>query len=674
MYLRLIAAVSLMLTFAGCQNLDWRFQSPEANDEAKISDDDLESDSEDLATDTKIETPYIGDYVTVSGLNHILLEGVGLIVGLAGTGEDPPPSMYRTALLDDMRRRGVKNPNQILQSPNTALVIVRAYLPPLIQKGEKFDIEVRLPGNSEATSLVGGRLLECYLSEQAIVPGQGILEGHEFAKASGPILISTGVGDESSLAGVLRRGRILGGGLATREDRNLSLYVRNDFRSVRNTRRVADRIGKRFHHYDQYGLKKPMAEAKTDQLVVLKVHPKYKDNFPRYLQIIRNIAFRETEVAERVRIQKLQQELLDPEKADISALRLEAIGVTTVPVLKTGLSSPSLECRFHSAVALTYLDDESGLPVLVEAAKKEPAFRVFALAAMATLDTSESHLALRELMNDESAETRYGAFRALWTLNKEDPFIKGHDMNGEFMFHVLQTEGKPLVHLTHRKHAEVVLFGHEQRFITPIAASAGTHIRVNAAPGSNTITVSRYEAGKPDRRRVVSTRVADVIQTIAEFGASYPEVAQLLVQSEHQHNLIGRIEIDALPQSGRIYFRPGTELADGKTNSSKTRIGRSKLAPNLYSAPESEENFKRREALDEEAPAEGDGGVQPAGGWELEDLKTLEGNSPPDEGNASLIDLTANTEDASSEDADDEEPSSSKSWWRWDIFQKSGKP
>ncbi|MEX0727787.1 MAG: flagellar basal body P-ring protein FlgI [Planctomycetaceae bacterium] len=672
-----LAGIGLTLAVAGCQSFDFRSQTPDLfkdltgkSDDEKVTEEDLDTDDFDLKTE--VETPFIGDYVTVAGLNHILLEGVGLVVGLDGTGEDPPPSMYRTALLDDMRRRGVKNPNQVLQSPNTALVIVRAYLPPLIQKGEKFDIEVRLPPTSEATSLKGGRLLECYLSEQAIVPGQGLLEGHEFAKASGPILISTGVGDATSLAGVLRRGKILSGGLATREDRHLALYVRNDFRSIRNTRRIADRIGKRFHHYDKSGIKQPMAEAKTDQLIVLKVHPKYKDNFARYLQVIRNISFRETDVAERVRSKMLMQELLDPEKADLAALRLESIGPSSLPILKSGLASPTLECKFHSAVALAYLDDASGLPILSEAVRNEPAFRVFALAAMATLDVPEAQMALRELMNEESSEVRYGSFRALWTMNKQDPFIIGRNLNDEFMLHVLPTQGTPLVHMTHHKHAEIVLFGEEQRMLTPIAASAGNHIRVNAAPGSNTITISRYEAGKPDRRREVSTRVADVIQTVAEFGASYPEVAQLLVESEHRRNLIGRIEIDSLPKSGRMYLRPDTQLADGKTVKSKKRIGRSKLGPNTWSIQDADDALRQRESLSEDSPADDDGGVQPAS-FELEDLNSLEDEPKQDDGNASLIDLTSNSVDASSDDAADDAPAQSKSWWRWNVFEKAGK-
>ncbi len=574
----------------GCHKFNLRSQSP---DDEKL-DDEFE---------TTVKTPLIGDYTTIAGLNLVTLEGVGLVTGLDGTGGDPPPSMFRTALLEDMKKRNVRNPNRILQAPTTALVIIRAYLPPLIRRGEKFDIEVRLPGNSDATSLNGGRLLAAHLSEQAIVPGRGLLKGHMFAKAKGPILISSGEGDKASLAGVLRRGRILGGGVSLK-DRDLAIYLRNDFRSVRNSNRIASRIGQRFHGYNKYGLKEPLADAKTDQTIILKVHKQYKENFPRYLQVVRSIAFRETTVAQRVRMQKLKRQLNDPQTSAKAALQLEAIGNTSIPFLKAALKNPSLEVRFYVAEALAYLEDASGLKVLAEAARKERAFRVFAFAAMEAIDEPESHLLLRELMsehrdeNDEvhdSAETRYGAFRALWTLDRNDPFIEGQKLNDEYSLHVLATQGEPMIHVTHRRRAEVVLFGSDQQFRTPIAVKAGNHILVTAKPASETITISRFEAGKPDQRRVVSSRVADVIRTAAEFGATYPDIAQMLIQANNQHNIPGRIEIDALPQAGRVYFRPDSNIGSRKK---KTRVGRPNLVPNMFPTIKNESDSSKRRLTD----------------------------------------------------------------------------
>src|SRR5882672_4545321 len=94
----------LILALVGCQEFKLRSQNPD--------DDDIKPP----------ETQFIKDQVTVSGLNTITIEAVGLITNLDGTGGDPPPSMYRTMLVNDMRKRGITKPNQLLQSPTKALV------------------------------------------------------------------------------------------------------------------------------------------------------------------------------------------------------------------------------------------------------------------------------------------------------------------------------------------------------------------------------------------------------------------------------------------------------------------------------------------------------------------------------------------------------------------------
>ena len=135
-----------------------------------------------------------------------------------------------------------------------------------------------------------------------------MLKGHNYAKAEGPIMVAgigmttTGKVNDPNKAALLQRGRILGGATVLKE-RELAMQLRHEFRSVRNSARIANAIGARFHDFDEHGIKKPMAEAKTDQKLVLDVHPRYKDNYPRYLQVIRNIAFRENQVAQRVRMQ-----------------------------------------------------------------------------------------------------------------------------------------------------------------------------------------------------------------------------------------------------------------------------------------------------------------------------------------------------------------------------------
>lgn len=582
----LIPGIALLLAFAmtGCQKLglrapDWSFDKLMLRSQ---NPDDDEDESED-EFETTIEVPMVGDYVTFSGLNRVVLEGVGLVHGLNGTGGNPPPSPYRDLLMDDLRRRNIKDAKELVASRNTALVVVRAFLPPLVRKADRFDVQVRIPGDTGATSLNGGRLIETVLTETAIVPGRGMMKGDNVARAKGPILISTGEGSEDSLAGVLKRGRVLGGGLSL-IDRDMALYVKSDFRTYRNITRLADKIGERFFDFNEYGTQEPLAKPQTDQRIILSVHPNYKNNYPRYLQVIQNIAFRETAVSRRVRMKRLKKDLLKPGKAQNAALQLEAIGRDAIPILKTGLKSNDLECRFHAAMALAYLDETDGVATLSEAALKERAFRVFAFASLSIINDPQANLALRDLMSAQpgpdgkpydSVETRYGAFRALWTLDERDPFLAGDKLNKEFWLHTLDTKGEPIVHLTHWSRAEVALFGENQEFRTPLTLRAGDHIMVTCRPGSDQVQVSRFLRNGQDLKRVVSTRIEDVIRAAAELGASYPDISQMLVQADRQKNLPGRFEIDALPQAGRVYYRNGE---DGE----KARVGRSNQTPNMY--------------------------------------------------------------------------------------------
>jgi flagellar basal body P-ring protein FlgI len=558
---------------------------------------DKDEESTEKKYETKVDTPMIGDYTTFSGLQPVVIEGVGLVVGLNGTGGDPAPSFYRTELMNEMKRRGVPNPNQVLQSPNTALVLVRAYLPPLMKKGETIDLEVRLPESADASSLAGGWLMETYLSEQAIVPNRSApLHGHAYAKASGAIL-TAGVGSDAvNSPELLKRGRILGGATVMKE-RELALFLRYDFRSVRNSQRLADVIGRRFHDFDEYGIKKPMAKAKTDQKIVLNVHPRYKDNYPRYLQVIRHLAFRETPVGTRVRIQKLQQEIYNAERAEECSLELEAIGNEGIPVLKQALTSPLLEVRFYAATALAYLGEADGLEALKESALKERAFRVFSLAAISTLDEADAHIALRELMSEPGAEMKYGAFRSLWTLDKKDPFIRGEMLGvrdegedkpknraGAFMLHTLQTTGDPMIHTLTRTRPEIVLFGANQEFRPPLYLSAGRHIIITSQPGDNKVSLAKFQVGQQDQRREVSLQIADVIRAADELGATYPDIVQMLADASKQKNLPTRLAIDELPEGGRVYYRPNSS---GEKKRIRTKVGKHNMTPNLF--PEQEE-------------------------------------------------------------------------------------
>lgn len=553
----------------------------------------VRSQSPDEPAD-RSQAKLVADMAVPYGMYPVQVEAVGLVTGLRGTGGDPPPSPYRATLLGEMQRRGVEKPNAWLASPDTAMVLVRGVLRPGIQKGDRFDIELRIPSRSETTSLRGGYLLEARLRELAVLNNQ-IHEGHLLALAEGPVLVDP-TADPENDAVLLGRGRVLGGGVALKS-RPLGLVLKPGFQNVFNSSRVANAVNKRFHTFDR-GIKVGVAKAKTDQFIELSVHPRYKDNVARYVQAVRAVALHESAAGRRRRLEELRLRLLEPATAAQAALELEAIGKQGVEVLRQGIASANPEVRFYAAEALAYLDESDAAEPLAEAARNQPAFRVFALTALSAMDDYLAYEQLRELLDVPSAETRYGAFRALCAMRADDPLVAGENLGEQFSYHVLETAGPPMIHVTRSRRPEVVLFGRDQHLATPLAVNAGNLIMVTGTGETDEITVSRYAVGEPDQKRVVSTSVDEVIRAIVELGGTYPDVVQALQEAKAAGALTSRFEVEALPEAGRTYERQVAHET-GKEETSAGRWPRSPLSElfGLASRPE------KRAATAPESPA-----------------------------------------------------------------------
>jgi hypothetical protein len=549
---------------AGCAGPAVRSQSPE---------DDMASIERQVRLVESAAGPF--------GMHFVKAESTALVVGLADTGSDPPPSPQRAELMADMQARGVINPNSVLASPTTALVVVRTFLPPAAQRGDTLDLEVVVPPHNDTTSIAGGWLMETRLKEKAVLNG-AVHNGNVLAVGSGPLLVDpAGPNDKMSQL----RGLVLGGGKVS-HNRSLGLMIKSDEKSVFLSKQIGDALNRRFHNY-AHGVQQGVATPKTDAYIELLLYPRYKYNMPRYMRVVRSIAIHESPQEQAGRLKLLEKQLLDPVTSSTAALRLEAIGKDGIPVLQTGLKMSDPEVRFYSAEALAYLDDASAAKTLGETARNQPAFRAHALTAMSALNDVESADELRALLDVPSAETRYGAFRALWAMNPNDPSIQGDDCNGRFFYYSLRTGGPPMVHVTHSFRAEVVTFGPDQLLQLPLSVEAGKAIVVNGSNGEDGpadgahITVSRFEAGKPDQKRVVSCRLDEVIRAIVELEGNYPDVVQFLQQVKACGALTCRFEVDALPNPTRLYDRTKNDgsAAGGDGYQVATPL------PNLFAPP-----------------------------------------------------------------------------------------
>lgn len=543
--------LALATVAAGCTSPFIRSQSPE--------------ETKDKASSK--ETRLVNDVAVPFGTHLVKIEAVGLVTGLSGTGSDPEPSPHRVLLLEEMKSRNVAYPQQVLASPDTSLVLVRATLGPGVQRGDKFDIEVRLPTGSTTKSLRGGWLMEARLSEVAVLEGN-LREGGLIALAQGPVMVDPREsGDDDTFTG---HARVLGGGVCLKS-RPLALGLRPEHQQVHISAQVGEAVNRRFATY-RGGLKEGLAKPKDNKYIELAVHPRYKDNIDRYIQVIRALPLRETPAERLERIALLERQLLDPITAAMAAIRLEALGEEAAPSLVKGLASNDNEVRFYAAEALAYLDQTEAIEPLAAAARNEPAFRAFALAALGAMDEFKAREALQQMLDLPSDETRYGAFRALWSMNSLDAMVRGETLNDELSLHVLNTSGPELIHLTRSHRPEIVLFGAEQQMQTPFVIEAGPHILINGRTEGE-IAISRFDTRHPERkqRRVVSTRVEDVIRAVAELGGSYPDIVQALQSAKAKQALKSKLAVDALPQGGRMYRRGLDEGAAPRAEDGKSK-------------------------------------------------------------------------------------------------------
>ncbi|REK29958.1 MAG: hypothetical protein DWQ42_03415 [Planctomycetota bacterium] len=533
-----------LIALSGCAQIAVRHQSPEALAEAAA------------------EAELVSDLTVPYGIHPHVVHSTGLVVGLPGTGSDPALGPGRQTMVEEIQRHGVPQADAFLSSPNTALVNVRAMIPPGAQKGDRIDVEVLVPRESQTTSLADGRLLETRLREFVRLGGR-YREGHVMALAKGSLLVDPAPEQERNPESQLRA-RILGGAVAVKP-RPLGLTLRPSARSIRNSRRIGTAINKRFYT-KQHGRTVGVANPKSDEYIDLIVHPRYKDNIQRYLEVLRSVAVGEAETQRRSRVALLSRQLLDSITTRAAALRLEALGEHGREALHTGLNSSNSEVRFHAAEALAYLDDPEAAAVLAEAVRDSAAFRAGALAALAVMDSPEAYDALVNLLDSRSVEARYGAFHALWKLNPGHPLVRGEDLNGTLTLHQVRSEGPALIHVTRSRRPEVVVFGSEITFLTPMVVDAGRHIMING-DASGQVRLTRFSTDDSERTVHVSNRLEDVIRAIVDLGGSYADVVDALSQARASRSLDCRLAVDALPSRGRPNRRTEGQMAESDTRS-----------------------------------------------------------------------------------------------------------
>jgi flagellar P-ring protein precursor FlgI len=165
-----------------------------------------------LAAAVPARAERVKDLASVQGVRTNQLVGYGIVVGLAGTGDQTSQAPFTVqSIINMLAKFGVTIPATANpQLKNVAAVSVYADLPPFAKKGQRIDVTVSSIGN--AGSLRGGSLL--------MTPLRGV-DGEVYAFAQGSLTVS-GFGIEGKdgskiTINVPSGGRIPGGASVERE-------------------------------------------------------------------------------------------------------------------------------------------------------------------------------------------------------------------------------------------------------------------------------------------------------------------------------------------------------------------------------------------------------------------------------------------------------------------------
>lgn len=494
----------------------------------------------------------IREATVVQGLQPIQVIGVGVVNGLPGTGGPANPSQFRDELLEEMKRRDIKDPNHFLELNNTALVRIQATIPPGARRNDPVDLVIRAPSESVVSNLNDGWLLDTRLRQQRYLQNQ-IRKSEVMAIGTGPVLTRSShtPGEDGTLH---TEGTILSGG-RIQITRKLGLVLRPEFQHAKTSNALAAAINRRFFFFDGT-TRRGIAKAKEDDFLEMETHPRYRKNIPRMMAVIQAISTAPESSATQTRLAELANELSAPATAADAALQLEAMGENAVPILIDALDSPNPELRFYAAEALAYLNRTEAIESLETAIRETAAFRHPSLLAMQGMDHQLAIDALTRLMNEPSIETRYGSFCAIRRQGVEGKSILGGKALESFYLYQMPSFAEPAVVVSLRESPEIVLFGESGKINIPqfLRGPNGLILKPDRNQPDK-IKISRFQVNADDKRATVSNSLPSVIKGIVSVGGGYGDVISILRLAKAKGYLPDQLAVDPLPTAIRIYHR-----------------------------------------------------------------------------------------------------------------------
>ncbi|MBU1260995.1 MAG: flagellar basal body P-ring protein FlgI [Planctomycetes bacterium] len=487
----------------------------------------------------KIETPpaqarldkTIGDLAEVVAFSPIPVKGVGLVVGLPNTGSSECPSQTRDYLRQYIiAQLGPQNVNaeRMINSLDTAVVLVEGFIPPAASKYQSFDVTVTALPNTQTTSLNGGRL---YTTELKLIAriDESIETSKILALAAGPVYIDNLAETKPDP----RSGFVLGGGKSIQNYQITLALLKPDFQTAANIR---NRINQRFG--------RDVASAVSAEIIYLSVPDKFKNRKTRFVELVKSLYVTTAAASENEHINSLIERLRTSTEKEKYETALEAIGKNAAAGLLPLIESADNQTKFSAARCLLAIGNDQGLKILREYAQdNSSAFQIPAIQAIGDYAGKSDIIALMSrIIRENKFDARYNAYKYLQKYN--DTSIIRTVVAEDFYIDQVITTGPKTIYASKTAQAGIVLFGAPIKCQKDIyVESDNGQIIVNSLPNEDRVSIMRKH---PITKELMgpfecSAMVADVIKTLGEdtssdkkgrkligLGAPYSDIAALL--------------------------------------------------------------------------------------------------------------------------------------------------
>jgi hypothetical protein len=395
------------------------------------------------------------------GFDPVVVRGYGIVVGLRGTGSRQMPADVRAFLVQELAKRGFGSgnpgappwsPQQLLNSPDTAVVVVEGVIPPGAPKDSTFDVRVYAAPGTSTTSLEGGRLLVADLRPGLLFTGSR--QPFPLAEAGGPIVINPFAEPNSLQKDSINRttGRVLDGG---KMQKDLPLKLRLYTPSHSRAETIQNTLNSLFPREPRQ--RDETAHGRTGDTIDLTIPPSYAKRTGEFAELVRHAPMN-IENPEQTAMAIRRALLANPGAAGAASWRWQALGKKSLSMIEDLYNYPEEQPRFAALDAGSKLDDMLAVPHLLDMARNSASIltRTQSIRLLGRMGTNaEIDLGLRELLDDPDVDVRLAAFEALD--KRGDVGITALEIGRKFTLLICPSK-HPMIYVTQSGRPRIVVF------------------------------------------------------------------------------------------------------------------------------------------------------------------------------------------------------------------------